>query len=100
MPVPETTHHILSSYALTPGICASLLSLASFIKKDWLVEVLRLGELGTAEGLECVFRLPPLSGKAYRPTFAPALPSMLKKQGVWEADEERVGMFRAYTFIF
>jgi hypothetical protein len=77
-----------------------LLSLASFVKKDWLVEVLRLGDLGTAEGLEGVFRLPPLSGKTYRPTFASGLPSMLKKQGVWEADEERVGMFRAYTFLF
>lgn len=43
--------------------------------------------------------LPPQETK-FRPPFAPTLPSSAKTFKIWEAKDERVGMFRGWQFVF
>ncbi|KAG6917214.1 hypothetical protein DXG01_003419 [Tephrocybe rancida] len=92
---------VLIHYTAQPIIAASLLSAAQFAKLEWLTEVLRLGSLpkGSKEvSLEDTFELPPLS--KYRPAYSPALPTSQKEYRVWEPNEERLGFFSSYRFLY
>lgn len=101
---PSITHHLIPQYAVNPATATSLLSAAQFVKPEWLNEIVRLGSLpvggdsSNGSSLEQVFALPPET--KFRPTFAAALPAPLKVFKVWEPNEERVGMFRGYRFLF
>ncbi|KAH9848237.1 hypothetical protein C2E23DRAFT_889273 [Lenzites betulinus] len=99
-PHAEITHHLTPTYSLNPAIATSLISLANFVKPEWLTAVLDAGkaEEGELSALEETFVLPPTA--KYRPTFSPTLPSRLKKFDIWQPNEERVGMFRDHRFIF
>ncbi|KAI0819763.1 hypothetical protein BC628DRAFT_1400911 [Trametes gibbosa] len=99
-PHPDITHHLTPTYALNPAIATSLISLATFVKPEWLTALLNAGrsENGELSALEDLCVLP--STTKYRPTFSPALPSRLKKFDIWQPNEERVSMFESYRFIF
>src|SRR6266852_566063 len=59
---PEITHHLVPSYALTPGHMISLLSAAQLVKPEWLSELIALSTLNPQEStraLEHNFSLPP-----------------------------------------
>ncbi|KAI0357044.1 hypothetical protein OH77DRAFT_1476410 [Trametes cingulata] len=97
---PDVTHHLTPTYTLNPSIATSLLSLAAFVKPEWLSTLLQLGkaESGELSTLEESFALPATS--KFRPTFSPALPPRLKKFDIWQPNEERIALFRDYRFIF
>ncbi|KAI8977855.1 hypothetical protein BD414DRAFT_539100 [Trametes punicea] len=97
---PDITHHLTPTFSLNPAIATSLISLATFVKPEWLAAVIESGRAEPEEfsPLERMFILPPTS--KYRPTFAPALPPRLKKFDVWQPNEERVGIFRNHRFVF
>ncbi|KAF8639022.1 hypothetical protein AX17_001774 [Amanita inopinata Kibby_2008] len=101
-PNPHVTHHLISSYATTASIAASLLSASQFVKPEWLDEVIRLGNLKDDDqsgdvSLEKSFVLPPLS--KYRPNFSPTLQNSQKVFKVWEPNEERLNMLKSYRFF-
>ncbi|KAI0776848.1 hypothetical protein BD413DRAFT_610439 [Trametes elegans] len=103
----EVTHHLTPTYALSPAIATSLVSLATLVRPEWLIALLAAGKAreedaeegrGGLSPLEVSFALPPET--KFRPAFAPALPPRLRKFEVWGADEERAGMFRGRRFVF
>ncbi|KAF8887023.1 hypothetical protein CPB84DRAFT_1849943 [Gymnopilus junonius] len=71
------THHLASHYVANLQMAASLLALSHIVKPEWLLEVLRLGNLprnneqSNGTSLEDHFILP-LETK-YRPSFSPSL---------------------------
>jgi hypothetical protein len=97
---PAITHHLIPSYVLTPTVAASLLSLATLVKSDWLRELLSLGALAPEEpgALEAEFSLP--SEDAFRPGFSNSLLHEYKQASIWSRDERRRGMFHQCRFIF
>ncbi|KAH9939682.1 uncharacterized protein BXZ73DRAFT_43644 [Epithele typhae] len=100
-PHPDVTHHLAPAYALTPAIATSLLSVATFVKPEWLGAVVAAGtaaEEGEPAALETTYVLP--STRTYRPGFSPGLPAPLKKHEVWEPNEERATLFAGCVFVF
>ena len=103
-PHSSVTHHLVSQFLVNPSIATSLLSAAQFVKLEWLIELIRLGNLpinddpSNGSSLEQVFSLP--AETKYRPTFGAALPTPLKVFKVWEPNEGRINMFRGYRFLF
>ncbi|KAI0043037.1 hypothetical protein FA95DRAFT_1524689 [Auriscalpium vulgare] len=97
---PNTTHHVISSYSLTPAIAASLLTATHFVKPDWLQKVLHLGMLEKDElgALETKCDLPPET--KHRPGFSAALAPALKTFATWEPNEARLNMLRGCRFLF
>ncbi|KZT01646.1 uncharacterized protein LAESUDRAFT_815725 [Laetiporus sulphureus 93-53] len=94
------THHLASTYTLSPDLATSLISVAHIVKPEWLKEVLQLGssDEGELSSLERSFSLP--EPAKFRPTFSPALPGDLKSFAMWVENEARVGIFRGYRFVF
>ncbi|THH27257.1 hypothetical protein EUX98_g6930 [Antrodiella citrinella] len=100
-PHSGVTHHLVSSYTLKPAVAASLISLASLVKPDWLNAVLALGQTDNDNGpsaLERLYNLPRVS--EHRPDYSPSIPSTLRTVSTWEPDETRVDMLRDHRFIF
>ena len=99
IPHPEITHHLTAQYAANLITATSLLTLSTFVKPEWLQEVIRLGKNEQATGvcLEDHFILPPES--KFRPGYSPSLPQEQKKFGLWEPNEERVNLFHPCRFI-
>ena len=98
---PDVTHHLTASYALTPIIATSLISVATLVKPEWLSAIIAAGspaEEGELSTLEERYDIP--STRKYRPTFSPSLPPSMKKYDVWEPNEGRPGLFRQMRFIF
>src|SRR5258707_14055830 len=98
---PEITHHLVPSYAFTPGHMTSLLSAAQLVKPEWLTELIALSTLNPGEStraLKHTFALPPES--KFRPGFAAALPSTYKTFKTWEQNEARLNMLKGYRFVF
>ncbi|KAJ7442642.1 proline-rich protein [Mycena latifolia] len=102
-PNPNTTHHLTNTYAVTTLHALSLLSNTTFVKSEWLDEVIRLGNLplnndpSSGISLEQAFNLPPTN--KFRPTFNAAVPSEHKTFKTWEPNEERMNMFTPYRFL-
>jgi len=97
---PNVTHHLSPSFTLSPEIATSLVFLATLVKPEWLIELLRRGqsENDAPSALEQSFILPPTN--KYRPSFSPSLPVALKSFVKWEANEGRIGIFRDIRFVF
>jgi hypothetical protein len=98
---PEITHHLVPSYALTPGHMTSLLSAAQLVKPEWLSELIALSTLDPREStraLEHNFSLP--SESKFRPGFASTLPSTYKTLKTWQPNEARLDMLKGYRFVF
>ena len=98
---PEITHHLVPSYAFTPGHMISLLSAAQLVKPEWLSELIALSTLDPQEStraLEHNFSLPPES--RFRPGFAAALSSTYKTLKTWQPNEARLNMLKGYRFVF
>jgi hypothetical protein len=91
-PSAQVTHHLIPTYVANASIAASLISLAQFVKLEWLQEVLRSSDV-----LEEKIVLPTIS--KHRPTFSPSLSPSQKVFKVWEPNEERVNMFAEYRFL-
>jgi hypothetical protein len=100
----ESTHHLVSSYAINAVIAASLISATQLVKPEWLEEVIRLGTLpAKSDGpngtpLERTFSLPPAT--KFRPVLPGTLPPPLRSVKVWEPNEERLALFQRFKFIF
>ncbi|KAF9466695.1 proline-rich protein [Collybia nuda] len=98
------THHLTPNYAANPVMAASLLSACQFVRPEWIMEVIRLGNLppnndpSDGVSLEQTFVLP-LASK-YRPIFSPSLQPLQKTFNVWEPNEERLNMFSKYRFLW
>ncbi|TCD62281.1 hypothetical protein EIP91_007100 [Steccherinum ochraceum] len=99
-PHPDVTHHLVASYTLKPAIAASLVSLAHFVKSEWLDALLTLGEPkdNGPSSLEHSYALPRISD--HKPDCSPSIPSTLKLTSTWEPNESRVNMFRGHRVIF
>ena len=96
---PSVTHHVVSELTLDPSIATSLLSLAKFVKPEWLVELLSCGNSSEpSTSLEYKFSLPSIS--QHRPDLSPFLPSSLKNHRIWEPSEDRVDMLKALRIVF
>ncbi|KAJ7189850.1 proline-rich protein, partial [Mycena pura] len=95
--VQNVTHHLTNTYAATAPHALSLVSASTFVKPEWLDEVLRLGNSSDGTSLEQTFTLPPIA--KYRPAFNAALPSEQKTFKVWEPNEERPTMFTPFRFL-
>ncbi|KAF8882254.1 hypothetical protein BD779DRAFT_1543640 [Infundibulicybe gibba] len=95
----QTTHHLTQTFAATPAAAASLISACHFAKPEWLLEVIRLGNLPPtdATSLQNTFNLPGTS--KFRPTFSPSLLPPQKIFNVWEPNEERLNFFKNCRFI-
>ncbi|CAL1702805.1 unnamed protein product [Somion occarium] len=111
-PHPSVTHHITPTLSLSPQIACSLLTLAHFIRPDWLTAVLQLGvsvhSTATTQidappterpsRLEASFALPRIAD--YRPDYSPAIASSMRSLKVWEPNEGRLNFFHGRRFIF
>ncbi|TDL23405.1 hypothetical protein BD410DRAFT_787229 [Rickenella mellea] len=100
----DVTHHLTSSLNVTTAIATSMLSAAQLVRPDWLTEYIRLGTETKEEDPESPsileYEYIPPSETKHRPPFAPTLPPPLKTFRTWESNEERVGMFRGWYFVF
>ncbi|KAJ7677500.1 hypothetical protein B0H17DRAFT_1015824 [Mycena rosella] len=102
-PNRSITHHLTNTCAVTTLHALSLLSGATFVTPEWLVEVIRLGDLplnsdpSNGVALEQAFNLP--SPPRYRPTFDDDVPPEYKTASIWESNEERLPMFTRYRFL-
>lgn len=98
-PHPSVTHHLTSTYSLTPPIATSLLSAAHLVKPTWLTTLLHSGTSTDGPSpLEINFTLPRVAD--YRPDYSPSVPSTLRTPRTWEPNEARLKMFNDYRVIF
>ncbi|KAI0075005.1 hypothetical protein K474DRAFT_1647144 [Panus rudis PR-1116 ss-1] len=100
-PQLSVTHHLVSTYSLTPAIASSLLTLAHLVKPDWLTTLLSMGFSSSTDDpcqLEMTFSLPRVA--EFRPEYSPSIPSTLRTLKVWEPNEARLNMFSRYRFVF
>ncbi|KAK7048502.1 putative proline-rich protein [Favolaschia claudopus] len=102
-PAPNITHHLTNSYAATSQQALSLVSACSFVKPEWLNEVIRFGNLplnsdpSTGLSLEESFSLPPIA--KFRPTLPTDLPAEHRSYKIWEPNEERMTLFSPFRFV-
>ncbi|TFK68894.1 hypothetical protein BDN72DRAFT_643854 [Pluteus cervinus] len=97
-PDQSVTHHLTPSLSSNPLIITSLASACTFVKPEWLQELLRLGTSDTGPSeLEATFTLP-FTNK-FKPTFSPALASKYKTFKIWDPNEERLNMLHEFKFI-
>lgn len=92
LPHSDVTHHLTPSYAATASLATSLVLNRELVKPEWLTEVIRL-----AKDTEISY-VPPQPSK-FRPGFAPSLPKNQRDPRIWDANEERLAMFKNYRFI-
>ncbi|KAJ7095750.1 proline-rich protein [Mycena belliarum] len=103
IPDSSVNYHLTSTYAVTTLHALSLLWGSTFVKSDWLDEVIRLGNLPlnsdptNGVSLEQNFKLP-MTAK-YRPTFGADVPPEHKTFNIWESNEGRMHMFHPYRFL-
>lgn len=113
VPHASVTHHLTPTISLTPQIASSLLTLAHFVRPDWLTTLLTQGvsphvtqatqvddpsPTERPSRLEASFALPRLAD--YKPDFSPAIPSSMRSMKIWEPDEARLNFFAGKRFIF
>ncbi|KDR66168.1 hypothetical protein GALMADRAFT_232674 [Galerina marginata CBS 339.88] len=97
------THHLATHYVANLEMTSSLLALCRIVKPEWLVEVIRLGNLprnneeSNGVSLEDHFILP--QETKFRPVFSPSLLPSQKAFDIWEPNEERVNFFAPLRFI-
>lgn len=93
LPHTSTTHHICQSYAPSLPHALSLLSACTFVKPEWLAELLKLNNDDDLDYRQ------PLANK-YRPSFAgQGLVEKQKTFATWEANEGRIGMWNGWRFV-
>ncbi|KAI0791343.1 hypothetical protein C8Q75DRAFT_757839 [Abortiporus biennis] len=98
-PHENVTHHLTSTYSLTPSIASSLISSAHLVKPDWLTTILEDNESASEPSpLERNFSLPRVVD--FHPNYSLSIPSTLKAVRVWEPDEARMHMFKEFRVIF
>lgn len=112
-PHPSVTHHLTQTLSLSPQIASSSLTLAHFVRPDWLTTLLAHGvsphiteatqidEPSPTERpsrLEANFVLPRIS--EFKPDFSPSIPSTMRNIKQWEPDEARLNLFSGKRFIF
>jgi hypothetical protein len=101
---PNVTHHLTGTFLVDSAAAYSLLSVAQFVRREWLSETIRIGELSatspensTPSLRETSFELPSVA--MFRPAFPPSLPIRLREVKVWEPNEERLRMFSGLHFV-
>lgn len=107
------SHHLTSTLHIAAPLLTSMLNAAQLVRPDWLTEYLRVGDVEKDVGVPAgssdriltmlEFEFLPPSETKFRPPFAPSLPSStptLKTFKTWEANEERVGLLRAWRVLF
>ncbi|KAJ3518417.1 hypothetical protein NMY22_g13692 [Coprinellus aureogranulatus] len=88
-PSPEVTHHLTPSLSATASLAASLITTAQLVKPEWLEDLVKLGDEA--------HRLPAVT--KYRPQLDASLEERHKQLKVWEPNEERLHIFKAYRFL-
>jgi hypothetical protein len=95
-PVPQTTHFLTPTYTLSGPSATGLLSACTFVKPEWLAELVRLATLDTVTeetALENECALPPEA--RFRPAVGPGAP----KADAWAPNEARTRMLRGLHFL-